>query len=125
MWDKSLTGTLSLPSTLEYIGGGGNVGTHGAFVECQFNCELILPDKLKYIGHNAFAGNPNFYGNLKLPSNLEFIGDNAFAGDQNLTGNLEIPDKVSFICQGAFSGTGFNGTLTLPAGLKNIQNDCF
>lgn len=125
MWDKSLTGTLSLPSTLEYIGGGGAVDRGGAFWECQFNCELILPDKLKYIGHNVFCSNSNFYGNLKLPSSLEFIGDNAFAGDQNLTGNLEIPDKITFISQGAFSGTGFNGTLTLPAGLKNIQNDAF
>jgi len=125
MWDKSLTGTLSLPSTLEYIGGGGAADRGGAFSECQFNCELILPEKLKYIGHNVFSGNPNFYGNLKLPSNLEFIGDNAFAGDQNLTGNLEIPDKITFISQDAFNGTGFNGTLKLPAGLKNIQNGAF
>ena len=68
-----------MPSTLEYIGGGGAVDIHGAFNDCHFNCELKLPNNLKYIGHNAFAGNDGYYGNLVLPEKLEFIGDFAFA----------------------------------------------
>ena len=54
LWCNSLTGTLSLPTTLEYIGGGGAVDIGGAFDGCHFNCELKLPNNLKYIGHHAF-----------------------------------------------------------------------
>lgn len=78
MWCNSLTGTLSLPTTLEYIGGGGAADIGGAFDGCHFNCELKLPNNLKYIGHHAFRDNPGYYGALKLPEKLEYIGDLAF-----------------------------------------------
>lgn len=125
LWCTSLTGTLSLPSTLEYIGGGGAVDIHGAFNECQFTCELILPNNLKYIGHNAFAGNTGYYGSLKLPEKLEFIGDGAFSGAKNITGSLEIPQGVSSISQYAFSNMGLNGTLKLHDGVTGIQTGAF
>ena len=88
LWCNSLTGSLSLPTTLEYIGGGGAVDIGGAFDGCHFNCELKLPNNLKYIGHNVFASNPGYYGNLVLPDKLEYIGDGAFCNDNNLTGSL-------------------------------------
>lgn len=97
MWCNSLTGSLSLPTTLEYIGGGGAVDIGGAFEGCHFNCELKLPNNLKYIGHHAFRDNPGYYGALKLPEKLEYIGDLAFFCDQNLTGNLTIPQGVKAI----------------------------
>ena len=125
LWCTSLTGTLSLPSTLEYIGGGGAVDIHGAFNDCHFSCELKLPNNLKYIGHNAFAGNDGYYGNLILPEKLEFIGDGAFGGAHNLTGNLTIPQGITFISQGAFSNTGLNGTLQLHDGITGIQPGAF
>lgn len=81
MWCNSLTGTLSLPTTLEYIGGGGAADIGGAFDGCHFNCELKLPNNLKYIGHHAFRDNPGYYGALKLPEKLEYIGDLAFFND--------------------------------------------
>ena len=114
----SLTGTLSLPSTLQYIG-------IAAFYNCKFNCELILPNSITYIGESAFGSNANYYGNLKLPSNLEKIEGFVFDGDRNLTGDLEIPDKVTTIGYSAFSSTGFDGTLTLSAGLKSIDDRAF
>ena len=125
LWCTSLTGTLSLPSTLEYIGGGGAVDIHGAFNDCHFTCELKLPNNLKYIGHNAFAGNSGYYGNLILPEKLEFIGDFAFAGASNLTGDLKIPQGVTMISQYAFQGTGLNGTLQLHDGITGIQPGAF
>ena len=109
LWCNSLTGSLSLPTTLEYIGGGGAVDIGGAFDGCHFNCELKLPNNLKYIGHNVFASNPGYYGNLVLPDKLEYIGDGAFCNDNNLTGSLKIPQGVKTINQNAFGGTGFNG----------------
>ena len=125
LWCTSLTGTLSLPSTLEYIGGGGAVDIHGAFNDCHFTCELKLPNNLKYIGHNAFAGNSGYYGNLILPEKLEFIGDFAFAGASNLTGDLKIPQGVTMISQYAFQSTGLNGTLQLHDGITGIQPGAF
>ena len=125
LWCNSLTGTLSLPTTLKYIGGGGAVDIHGAFFGCKFNCELVLPDKLEYIGHNAFGDNSNYYGNLRLPANLTFLGGGAFAGDKNLTGDLEIPDKLKYINSDAFNGTGFNGNLILHDGLLGINAAAF
>ena len=125
MWCNSLTGTLSLPTTLEYIGGGGAADIGGAFDGCHFNCELKLPNNLKYIGHHAFRDNPGYYGALKLPEKLEYIGDLAFFCDQNLTGNLTIPQGVKAINQSAFNGTGFNGTLQLHDGLTSINQGAF
>ncbi len=125
MWCNSLTGSLSLPSTLEYIGGGDAVDRGGAFNGCKFTCELILPNNLKYIGHNVFNGNSGYYGNLILPDKLEFVGDGAFQNCSNLTGNLTIPQGVSFISQCAFNGTGFNGTLQLHDGITGIQPYAF
>lgn len=125
MWCNSLTGTLSLPSTLEYIGGGGAVDIGGAFNGCNFTCELKLPNKLKYIGHQVFTGNTGYYGNLILPENLEFIGDAAFAGCKNLTGDLKIPQEVTYISQGAFENTGLNGTLQLHDGITGILANAF
>ena len=125
MWCNSLTGTLSLPTTLEYIGGGGAADIGGAFDGCHFNCELKLPNNLKYIGHHAFRDNPGYYGALKLPEKLEYIGDLAFFRDQNLTGNLTIPQGVKAINQSAFNGTGFNGTLQLHDGLTSINQGAF
>lgn len=125
LWCTSLTGTLSLPSTLEYIGGGGAVDIGGAFDGCNFTCELKLPNNLKYIGHNAFAGNSGYYGTLVLPENLEFIGDFAFSGATNLTGDLKIPQGVKSILQYAFQSTGLNGTLQLHDGITGIQPGAF
>lgn len=130
LWCNALSGSLSLPSTLEYIGGGGAVDRGGAFDGCNFTCELKLPNNLKYIGHHTFGdqsaeGNAGFYGNLILPEKLEFIGDNAFAGCKNLIGNLEIPQGVTFISQGAFWRTGLNGTLQLHDGITGIMEKAF
>lgn len=130
LWCNALSGSLSLPSTLEYIGGGGAVDRGGAFQGCNFTCELKLPNNLKYIGHHTFgdqnaAGCTGFYGNLILPNKLEFIGDFAFAGCTNLIGNLEIPQGVTFISQGAFWKTGLNGTLQLHDGITGIMTNAF
>lgn len=125
LWCNALTGTLSLPSTLEYIGGGGAVDIHGAFCECHFVCELKLPSGLKYIGHNAFAGNSGYYGSIILPEKLEFIGDNAFSGAKNITGDLEIPQGLTVIRQGAFNDTGLDGNLKLHDGILSIQQNAF
>lgn len=127
-WCESLTGTLSLPTTLETIDGGGDFdldGLYGAFFDCHFNCELILPDNIRYIGANAFGANSGYYGGIRLPSKLKYIGDFAFAFTPNITGDLEIPQGVASIGQSAFASMGLNGNLVLHDGLTSIGGAAF
>ena len=119
----SLTGSLSLPTTLEYIGGASS--SLGAFRDCNFTCELILPSNLKYIGEQAFYNNTGLYGNLILPDGLEYIGTLAFSECKNLTGDIKIPQGITIIPVGAFSNTGFNGTLQLHDGITGILEGAF
>lgn len=121
----SLTGTLSLPTTLEYIGGGGASLGLGAFNNCGFVCELKIPNKVKYIGINAFAGCTGIYGELHLPDNLEYLGTNAFYECKNLTGSLTIPQSLTEIGEAAFTNCGFNGNLNLHDGITAIGRGAF
>ena len=122
---KALTGSLSLPSTLEYIGGGGSALGLGAFTDCNFVCELKLPNNLKYIGPQAFRSCVGLYGELHLPNKLKQIGDLAFFECRNLTGSLTIPQSMTNVDQSTFAGCGFNGTLTLHDGIKTIGGGAF
>lgn len=114
----SMTGTLSLPSTLEFLG-------NCSFMSCNFNCDLILPDKLKYLGGIAFYENSYLSGTLMLPDGLEHIGASAFYGCRNITGDIKIPQKITNIKSGTFQEMGCNGTLILHDGITNIGERAF
>ena len=90
---SNLTGTLSLPSTLEILGSNDN-HRNGVFLGCGFVCELKLPEKLRVIGNRTFEACSCIYGELFLPSGIEFIGRSAFAGMSNVTGSITIPQGV-------------------------------
>ena len=93
--------TLSLPSTLKYIGNSGSKPNHetcnedvdyynGSFQECGFVCELIIPEGVELIRGYAFENCKGLYGNLKLPSKLKRLGDRTFFQCKNLTGSLSL-----------------------------------
>lgn len=117
--NPTLTGTLSLPSTLKKITG---VNT---FLYAHFVCELKLPEALEEIGEQCFMGCTGFYGELKLPSKLKKLGTSAFSGCKNLTGNLEIPQTLTYISAGAFNGCWFGGNLQLHDGIGSIGVNAF
>lgn len=59
-----------------------------------------------------------------LPDRLKAIGGNAFYDCRYLTGSLVIPEGVTEIRRGAFNGCiGLNGTLSLPSTLKKLGNN--
>lgn len=132
---RSLTGSLSLPSTLKYIGNiqdaEGNpipnvvYGGHGAFSDCGFTCELIIPDNVELIMSGAFNNCKGLYGNLRLPSKLKEIGERAFFYCLNLNGSLEIPQGVNTIPVETFTNCAFDGTLTLHDGIISIGTAAF
>ena len=133
----SLNGTLSLPSTLRYLGTCGNSPdkeTHdegtdyygGVFQSCSnLTGNLVLPDNLELIRGYCFSGCSGFYGELRLPSKLRRLGNCAFQYCSGLTGSLTIPQGVTIIRSEDFNGCGFDGTLTLHDGITNIANDAF
>ena len=122
----SLTGTLSLPNTLKFIGNEYDQWWFGgAFTECGFTCELIIPNSVEEIGQQSFQNCKDLHGSIHLPDNLKKIGPYAFQYCNNLSGNLGIPQGVSTIPECTFHGCGFNGTLTLHDGVTSIGSDAF
>ena len=53
----SLTGILSLPSTLKVLGSKDTYTSNwdGVFYGCNFVCELIIPDGVEVIGGGTFG----------------------------------------------------------------------
>lgn len=112
---SSLTGSISLPSTLEYIEGG-------SFFRTPLSGELRLPASLKRIEAGAFTW-CKFTGELVLPENLEYIGENAF-NDAGFSGTLEIPQGIKTIGRYTFINCGFS-LLILHEGLERIDEEAF
>ena len=123
----SLTGTLSLPSTLKKIGEKKGYTSYwdGAFKNCNFVCELILPEGLEVIGLGSFANCKNLYGEIRLPDGLKEIGDGAFEGCENFTGDLIIPQGITDIPNNCFNGTWLGGALVLHDGITTIGDSAF
>lgn len=123
---SSLSGSLSLPSSLIRISGNGVASGGGAFRDCGFNCKLVIPDNVEYIGELSFYGCRGLYGELHLPEKLEFIGRQAFGDDKGLSGSLTIPKSLKTISEGAFDAcSGLNGTLTLHDDIIAIEATAF
>lgn len=84
----------------------------------------MIPNSVKSIGRNAFAGCEGFNGKLVLGSSLESIGEYAFSGGTNFIGDLYIPSSVTTIGRNAFEGNkGFVGNIVIPEGVTEIE-DC-
>lgn len=115
----SLTGTLTLPETLTYIGAF-------AFYYCAFTGELHLPNNLEYIGNNAFYDAGYFVGGLRIPDNIKTICQAAFIGiyKQHFNGPLEL-NNVQELAPSAFDGCLFTGELVIPEGITEIPSNCF
>ena len=118
---SSLTGSLTLPSTLKRIGNGWDrYWMGGAFNQCGFTCELMLPTAVEFIGETSFGECRNLYGELRLPDKLKKIDKYAFRMCYNLRGNLTIPQGVTSIPENTFEACGFDGQLTLHDGIVSI-----
>lgn len=81
-----------------------------------------IPGSAFYYQHTN--GGSQSLTRIILPDRLRTIGGNAFYGCNNLTGSLVIPEGVTEIRRGAFNGcSGLNGTLTLPSTLRKLGNN--
>ena len=109
----SLTGTLTLPETLTYIG-------NNAFYSCSFTGELHLPNSLEYIGYYAFNSAGNFVGGLRIPDKITKLNGATFYG--GFSGHLDLNNVIEFGNE-EFSGCGFTGVLIIPDGTIKIPNN--
>ena len=119
---SNITGSLTLPSSLQTIG-------DMAFYDTRFTGDCVIPNSVTSIGATAFCDDWEQYlfagGTLTLGSGLQTIGNYAFAGSQ-ITGSLVIPNSVTSLGNGAFSGCQqLNGTLTLSENITAINSYTF
>lgn len=116
---SSLSGTLTLPEVLRYIG-------FQAFGQCGFSGNLVLPNSLEYIGQCAFKLAGNFIGGLRIPEKINVIYSETFwfNGVDSFTGTLDL-GNVTKLGDGCFLDCGFSGELIVPEGVTEIPNDAF
>ena len=125
------TGSLSLPSTLKMI-------HMGAFARCQFTGELLLPEEvdfdsrmLNYLVNTPVFLDCKFSGSIHLPKSLRHLPHLGFEG---MTGDIIIPQGVTELVSppqnvtynwGVFSDGGYDGTVTIPEGVRMIGSRTF
>jgi hypothetical protein len=85
---------------------------------------LILPDKLKEIGREAFQS-CILTGSLHIPEGVTKVGYMAFYNCQYLTGELYLPSTLTYLDYGAFGLCKFTGELRLPQTLTYIGDQAF
>lgn len=86
---------------------------------------LVLPDKLKEIGSNAFSSCSNLTGSLLIPEGVKKVGSNAFDNCNALRGTLRLPSTLEKIDNSAFAVCNFTCELVLPSSLTYIGENSF
>lgn len=116
----SLTGTLTLPETLTYIG-------NSAFSDCSLTGELHLPNSLEYIGNSAFCDCGYLVGNLRIPDKITELYYWTFGSNSQKSpfrnGTLDL-NNVTKYGENVFRNCAFIGELIIPEGTGEIP-DCF
>lgn len=117
----SLTGTLTLPETLTYIGSC-------VFYNCSFTGELHLPNSLEYIGSYAFYEGGFFVGNLKIPDKITKLYGRTFGGvygkNAFSSGTLDLNNVIEYGGYD-FNNCAFLGELIIPEGTIEIPEGTF
>ena len=117
---SDLTGTLTIPSSVNSIG-------YRAFYGCTgFDGTLTIGNSVTTIGEYAFYSCSGFTGGLTIPNSVTTIGDGAFYYCRGFTGSLTLGNSLTTIGQGAFwNCSGFTGSLTIPNSVTTISDRAF
>lgn len=103
----SLTGTLTIPSSVESIGNRAFNGCT-ALTGLSFEDTKSSPSQLEYIDENAFLDCSEITGELTLPNSLKSIGVQAFQNCEKISGKLIIPNGLTSIGDFAFYNTNIS-----------------
>ena len=92
----------------------------------SFSGTLTIPSSVTYIGGQAFDYCNGFTGSLVIPNSVTTIDYYAFNGCSGFTGSLVIPNSVTYISEFAFGNcTGFDGTVTIGENVENVYGSAF
>ena len=142
------SGDLVIPSSVKYNGIDFVVTSIESFVcrDDSFLVSVTIPNSVKAIGHDAFAGctklktvvlsnslskleSSIFFGcssltSVTIPNSVTFIDSSVFVDCTSLT-SVNIPNSVTYIGYMAFSGCTSLPEITLPNSLTAISDGTF
>lgn len=107
---------FTFPEKITYIG-------LEAFFNTSLSGALIMPDDVTEIGTSAFSG--TLIGSVSFSPRLNRIGGYAFEQCTSLTGTLTLPETLTYIGPAAFRYCSFTGELHLPNNLEEIGEWAF
>jgi len=115
---SSLSGDLTIPSSVEYNGVQYSVTRIGekAFYGCSNVTSVTLPNSVTYVGAYAFYG-------CSLSTHV--MNDKVFAYmPPSITGKYKIPYGIESIAGGAFYGSSLS-LICIPRSVKYVGEDAF
>jgi len=104
---------ISIPGTLETIGGEGG---DGMFFNSGLN-SVTIRKGVKHIGKYAFCQSP--ITDIELPEGITTIGYGAFMNCSNLR-NVKLPESLTTIEDFAFTGSSGIEIITIPKNVTSI-----
>lgn len=110
-----LKGSLILPEGLKHIGGSCFVGRN--YSTGNLTGELYIPSSVDYIADYAF-GTLYFTNELILPERMAYLGNNAFINCGTMTGTIHVPDGITDMTRAWPDQIG--GQVVIPQGVKKI-----
>ena len=114
----NLTGPLTIPNTVTFIG-------ENAFLGCSGLTELDLGNSVDTIGPAAFYGCKNLTGSLTIPNSVRTIGYASFYGCKGFDGALSIGNSLNRIEAAAFYRCSKFSSLTIGNAVTSIGTSAF
>lgn len=113
---------VELPSTLETLGRNSRNTHNYIFAYCSSLTSISLPEKLWFIGHEAFGHSG--LQSINIPDRVQYIWTFAFADCKNLT-EVKMPNQLMQIEQGAFEGCDKLMQISIPDYVSKIGYQAF
>ena len=92
-----------------------------AFLGCWSLDTVVLSDKIRSIGSEAFAGSA--LESITLPIQIDSIKNRTFYECKNLKYVVNL-EKVRYLGEEAFDGCAFD-SISIPSGVTEIPDNCF
>lgn len=115
-FDYSKIVSITLPSTLEYIG-------EYAFYYCDTIESISLPDGLKAIDEKALSACHKLT-EVVIPDSVTTLGDGVFENSYNIT-SIALSNNLETIPDSAFSGCSKLADIVIPNSVKTIGESAF